>query len=111
MPWRICGQAFCHFDNYNLGRLCENATILCVDAVYSLLHSDICVGNTGSSLKSDENNDSGVTELELCAQWGTGPLISIGQSDRVFWEQAVLGNNLADRPRDGQGIGGGKEKE
>lgn len=33
----------------------------------------------------------------------TGPLIPISQSGRGCWEQAVLGNDLAGGPKDGEG--------
>lgn len=61
------------------------------------------VASTVSSLRSDGSDDSIVAELEsshvLCG--GTGPLISIGQSGRGCWEQAVLGNDLVGGLRDG----------
>lgn len=41
---------------------------------------------------------------------GTGPLISISQSRRGCWEQAVLGNDLAGGPRDGEGRDGSAQR-
>lgn len=50
------------------------------------------------SLRSGGNDD----EMELSHVLGraAGPLISISQSGRGCWEQAVLGNDLAGGPKD-----------
>lgn len=65
----------------------------------------MCVASTVSSLGSDRNDDSVVAKLELShvLSGETGPLILINQSDRGCWEQAVLGNDLAGGPRNGEG--------
>lgn len=59
-----------------------------------------------------------VVELELSHVLGgrTGPLIPISQSGRGCWEQAVLGNDLAGGPTNGEGKegrahGGGRWRE
>lgn len=65
----------------------------------------VCAVSTVSSLRSGGNDDSVVAELETShvLGGGTGPLIPISQSGRGCWEQAVLGNDLAGGPRDGEG--------
>lgn len=67
------------------------------------------VTRTENSLRTGGNSDDSVpAEMELSHVLGrvAGPLIPMSQSGRGCWEQAVLGNDLAGGPRDGEGTEG-----
>ena len=59
-----------------------------------------------SALRIGGNDDSGEAQSEPShvLDEAAGPLIPISQSGRGCWEQAVLGNDLAGGPRDGERV-------
>lgn len=62
------------------------------------------VTRTENGLRTGGNSDDSIpAEMELRV---AGPLIPMSQSGRGCWEQAVLGNDLAGRPKDGEGTEG-----